>query len=304
LKVAAAATALGLALVCAPPALAGTAVAGDSAIRYTARGGERNELTVRERREGMLVRDSAGVTAGAGCESVDSTSALCDVRHAIVVRLGDRDDRLNAPPRSTMVSASGGGGRDVLIGGRESDRLSGGPGGDRLRPGPGLDFVRAGGGRDSIRARDRSPDRIDCGRGLDRVRVDKLDWMNAACERVSRRSAAAVPLDNRPRLTTGDFSPQFLQLLVACPADGPSTCVGAASIVRRDRRLARTEFRIRRGHKRNLDMEQSRLREDLEVRIVVRSRDQRGLPVTRAIRALILPGPSPPGGEGGGGGTG
>ena len=81
---------------------------------------------------------------------------------------------------------NGGPGADVLSGGPGRDRLTGRAGNDKLTPGRGRDIVSAGGGRDAIFANDRMVDRIDCGSGRDRARVDRVDIVAANCERVSR----------------------------------------------------------------------------------------------------------------------
>jgi RTX calcium-binding nonapeptide repeat (4 copies) len=291
----------------AAPATAGTARSGVR-ITYTAAPGERNDVSFRIESSGVRVKDRAGVTAGSGCNQVDATTALCDEVPSVTVRLRDGNDRMRVAP-SLKVSASGGDGNDRLVAGRRQDRLRGGRGRDRLKPGRGLDVAIGGPGGDTIRSRDRSVDRIACGGGRDRVIVDRLDWPSLGCETVSRRSAAAVPLEAHPELVGGDFSPQFLRFRAGCPADGPATCAGAASIVSRGRRLARTAFSIPRGRQRSLAFDQSRLSEDLPVRFVLRSRDQHGRLATRAVRGTIEPfrtepgeGPGSP--DGGGGGPG
>jgi RTX calcium-binding nonapeptide repeat (4 copies) len=314
----------------------------DTIVAYTATAGERNDLSLHKVRVAggfaVLVRDTAGVAAGDRCLQIDARTARCEP-FALRVVLGDGDDRLRT--RGDLeVRALGGDGddrlaagsedskllggrgldvllggrgfdvlragrgrdRDVLRGGRGSDRLFGNAGRNRIDAGRGIDFVRAGGGRDRVRARDRSPDTVDCGRGGDRVIVDRLDWFGAACERANRRSAAAVPLEDDPELPLGDFSPASLELRIGCPWDGPRACVGAASIVRRGRRRAREAFRLARGHRRTLHIDASNLGSVVRVRIVVRSRDQRGRLVTRAIRGSIerrsIRPPPPPSGEG------
>jgi len=107
----------------------------------------------------------------------------------------------------------GGAGGDVLDGENGNDRLAGGDGHDRLRGGPGDDSLRgglrddvliggagrdtlvggigkdrfdAGPGNDAVDARDGVRESIDCGRGLDSVRVDRRDRFRG-CERVRRR---------------------------------------------------------------------------------------------------------------------
>lgn len=299
----------------------------DTIVAYTATAGERNDLSLRRVRVAggfaMHVRDTAGVTAGQGCLRIDARTARCEP-FATRVSLGDGDDRLRTRGNleiralggdgddrlaagsedSTLLGGRGrdallggrgsdvlragtGRDRDVLRGGRGEDRLFGNAGRNRIDPGRGIDFVRASGGRDRVRALDRSPDTIACGRGRDRVIVDRLDWFGAGCERASRRSAAAVPLENDPELPLGDFSPARLELRIGCPWDGPRTCVGVASIVRRGRRRAHEAFRLARGHRRTLLIDEGNLGSAVHVRIVVRSRDQYGRRVTRAIRGTV-----------------
>jgi hypothetical protein len=320
MKLAIVAATCALTLVLGPPAMAGRVQSGAD-ISYRAAAGERNDLSMRINASGVRVRDRAGITAGRGCKQVDATAAQCAEGFSAIVRLGDRNDRLRVGRHIDLIASGGDGndglvagavgstlvggrGRDVLVGGRGQDKLRGGSGPDRLAPGRGLDLVSGGGGGDAIRTRDRSVDRIRCGGGRDRVRVDRLDWMGLGCENVSRRSAAAVPLDARPQLTGGDFTPSFMHLPVGCPADGPATCVGAVSISRHGRRLARARFSIGRGHRRSVEVNEDRLPADVPVRFVVRSRDQRGRLVTRAIRGSIAPATPPPGTCCGGGGSG
>lgn len=88
---------------------------------------------------------------------------------------GDGHDRLR-----------GGLGDDTLRGGLRNDVLIGGPGRDLLVGGVGTDRYDAGPGNDSVDARDGVRERIDCGRGLDRVRIDRRDRVRN-CERVIRR---------------------------------------------------------------------------------------------------------------------
>ncbi len=76
-------------------------------------------------------------------------------------------------------------GRDRLSGGAGRDLLSGGTGDDVLKGGGGRNTYRAGRGNDRIYARNGVRDRIDCGKGRDRVRADRKDRVRR-CERVSR----------------------------------------------------------------------------------------------------------------------
>jgi hypothetical protein len=98
----------------------------------------------------------------------------------------------------------GGGGRDTLIatpdgaflhGGNDRDRLIGRARADNLTGGRGHDLLRGGKGRDLIRAIDGTRDRVNCGPGLDRAKVDGIDRVRG-CERliaVKRRG----PVRNR-----------------------------------------------------------------------------------------------------------
>jgi Ca2+-binding RTX toxin-like protein len=105
---------------------------------------------------------------------------------------GDRgDDRLLGDDPGNGVP-----GRDRLSGGVGNDLLDGGPGADRLRGGRGNDRLVAGGGRnvllggpgnDRLSAANGKRDRVNCGRGSDRARVDASDRVSG-CEHVRRIS--------------------------------------------------------------------------------------------------------------------
>jgi Ca2+-binding RTX toxin-like protein len=92
------------------------------------------------------------------------------------------DDRL-------LGDDSGGGvpGNDRLIGNAGNDLLMGGPGRDRLSGGAGRNRLLGGSGNDRLRAVNGRRDRVNCGRGRDRARVDSFDRVRG-CERVRRRA--------------------------------------------------------------------------------------------------------------------
>jgi RTX calcium-binding nonapeptide repeat (4 copies) len=111
------------------------------------------------------------------------------------------DDRLGGGTGGDCLS--GGPGEDVIRGGSQGDLIDGGAGDDELYGeglfggalrggddtivgGPGRDRIEAGPGADQILARDREPDRIDCGRGRDLATVDRFDKVTE-CERVLER---------------------------------------------------------------------------------------------------------------------
>ena len=105
---------------------------------------------------------------------------------------GPGADRVGGGPGNDRLRGSAG--RDALHGGAGNDRLSGGAGNDRLTGGSGNDRLAGGGGRnrlsagagsDRVDARNGRPDRVDCGAGRDRARVDRSDRLRR-CERVRR----------------------------------------------------------------------------------------------------------------------
>jgi Ca2+-binding RTX toxin-like protein len=75
----------------------------------------------------------------------------------------------------------GGAGDDTIVDTGGDNVIEGGAGIDNLRGGAGRDAIRGGAGRDRISARDGRRDRVDCGSGRDRARIDKKDRVRA-CE--------------------------------------------------------------------------------------------------------------------------
>jgi Ca2+-binding RTX toxin-like protein len=82
-------------------------------------------------------------------------------------------------------TANGGRGNDRLTGGAGNDKLSGSAGKDTMAAGKGNNTISAGGGRDVVNAANNKADRVNCGRGRDRVRADVQDTLTG-CERVRR----------------------------------------------------------------------------------------------------------------------
>jgi glucose/arabinose dehydrogenase len=101
-------------------------------------------------------------------------------RRDVIAGLGG-NDRLSGLGGNDLVC--GGGGGDTIRGGAGNDGLRGQAGNDRLYGGPGRDGYAGGPGKDILRSRDRRPvrERVDCGRGFDRVVRDSLDRL-AGCE--------------------------------------------------------------------------------------------------------------------------
>ena len=100
------------------------------------------------------------------------------------------DDRLFGDDSRRGVGGddriSGNAGDDLLVGGSGNDRLSGGAGEDRLTGGPDRNRLLGGSGNDRLNARNGSFDRVNCGRGRDVARVDRVDRVRG-CERVRVR---------------------------------------------------------------------------------------------------------------------
>jgi Ca2+-binding RTX toxin-like protein len=81
----------------------------------------------------------------------------------------------------------GGSGNDVLVGGSGNDVLRGERGADTLVGGSGRDSFSGGRGDDRLDSTGERRERVDCGRGWDRVTGAKGDRVSRNCERVSTR---------------------------------------------------------------------------------------------------------------------
>lgn len=128
------------------------------------------------RLEDSTPTDCTGV---GGDPPVDPPAERC----SDVLRGTNRADVLKGGPGSQRIK--GRSGPDRVGGGRGNDCLSGGRGGDRLAGGFGRDVLRGGRGRDFLNARDGTRDKVLCGKGRDRARVDRFDKVRG-CERVRR----------------------------------------------------------------------------------------------------------------------
>jgi Ca2+-binding RTX toxin-like protein len=95
--------------------------------------------------------------------------------------LGD-DTGSDVPGRDRL---SGNAGNDLLVGGPGRDRMSGGSGNDRLRAGGGRNILKGGAGSDRLTAANGRFDIVNCGRGEDSARVDRMDRVRG-CEHVRR----------------------------------------------------------------------------------------------------------------------
>ena len=94
------------------------------------------------------------------------------------------DDGSNAIPGNDRLA--GNAGNDLLVGGPGKDRLSGDAGDDRLSGGRGSNRLRGGSGNDRLNGRNSRFDRLNCGRGRDIARADRIDRVRG-CEVVRPR---------------------------------------------------------------------------------------------------------------------
>ena len=132
---------------------------------------------------------------GVNLNGDDDTDVIGQFTVLLIEGLGG-DDLLT--PQANYATAAarrvllGGGGRDTLIappdggflhGGNGRDRLIGGARADNLTGGRGRDLIRGGKGSDLVRAIDGSSDRVSCGPGRDRAKVDGIDKVKG-CERL------------------------------------------------------------------------------------------------------------------------
>jgi len=134
----AAATSL-TAIAAAPAHAAGNTVASrtGNVLFVTAASGTGNDITVLRTSNGLFydVRDLAGTSAGAGCQSTGPRSALCSATGISEIRIsaGDLGDRVTLNT-STFSRVTGGSGNDILrsINSISQARLSGNDGNDQL----------------------------------------------------------------------------------------------------------------------------------------------------------------------------
>jgi RTX calcium-binding nonapeptide repeat (4 copies) len=89
---------------------------------------------------------------------------------------GEGRDVVYGGPGADRIA--GGIGADRLFGGFGRDRIRGGRGDDRLTGGRGQDWLNGGSGNDAFRARDRRPDTVVGGTGLDFYSLDR--WLDRA----------------------------------------------------------------------------------------------------------------------------
>src|SRR3954471_12944977 len=142
-----------LALGVAPSALAATATTADGNLRYTAAGGESNNVSfARVNGDTFRVTDTGTtIAAGTGCTQDSPNVVTCTTAagRPIIANLGDQNDRA-AARTSRAVQFFGEDGNDRLGGASGRDLIDGGNGDDTLTAGSGRDRVRGGFGNDQL----------------------------------------------------------------------------------------------------------------------------------------------------------
>jgi Ca2+-binding RTX toxin-like protein len=113
------------------------------------------------------------------------------------------------------ASGSPGPYRDYLVGQDGSDTITGSPHGDVISGGEGSNVLRGGAGNDDLFAEEKSKyfagagddfvgsrnnvrERVDCGRGRDKVHADKRDRLIRCERRVGRKAGPLGPAKERP----------------------------------------------------------------------------------------------------------
>ena len=137
-------------------------------VRYVAAPGEPNSVELEAEPGRVVLRDSAGVTAGAGCvPGPDAATAVCalDRLGDVSITLADGDDRIGSTPGASL-SVDGGAGNDVLEPGFGAVR--GGAGDDVLMG----NVVDGGFGADVLRGTRSPDDRVTYGDRTAPVQVD------------------------------------------------------------------------------------------------------------------------------------
>ena len=97
-----------------------------------------------------------------------------------LIRGGRGNDTINGQAGDDCLFGQAG--NDSLSGGAGKDKLDGGPGNDKLNGGKGKDTFTAGAGNDTINSKDGVAEKVDCGKGRDKVKADKKDKLKG-CEK-------------------------------------------------------------------------------------------------------------------------
>jgi Ca2+-binding RTX toxin-like protein len=141
-----------LVLLLAPAAAhAATAGQGPGSTMSVTAGGEQNNVTVTFSGGAYTISDSAGMTPGPGCGTIDANTVGCgDNFNSLTVEMGAGNDTFSSAAIPDAVTADGGAGDDRLGAGSAADTLRGGEGQDDLRGSAGSDSLSGGPGDDTL----------------------------------------------------------------------------------------------------------------------------------------------------------
>jgi RTX calcium-binding nonapeptide repeat (4 copies)/Bacterial Ig-like domain len=125
---------LGVALLAAAPSVAGAAVSVDGGVlKYDARTGDTNDVTISFNGTDYTVSDVVPVDVSTGCIATGPNAATCSGAGSIRVNANDGNDKVTIDPSVAVpTTLFGRAGNDVLIGGSGNDTLNGGTGDDTL----------------------------------------------------------------------------------------------------------------------------------------------------------------------------
>ena len=167
-------------------------VAGDT-LSFTAAPGVVNRVAVTRTTGFFELQDRAPVSAGAGCEQVNTVRIRCPMAGlaALDIDTGDLNDTI-ATPNGPDVSVDAGPGNDRITTRGGDDAIAGGDGNDRINAGQGADDVDGGAGADTVSYGERSaanPVTVTIGVGSDDGNADdesggRRDDVMASVERV------------------------------------------------------------------------------------------------------------------------
>lgn len=121
---------------------------------------------------------------GGACKVVKAGTARADMLRGTalgdLIRGGRGNDRISGLAGDDCLFGQAG--NDTLSGGAGKDKLDGGPGNDKLNGGKGKDTFIGGPGNDTINAKDGVAEKVNCGKGRDKVKADKRDKLTG-CEK-------------------------------------------------------------------------------------------------------------------------
>lgn len=243
------------------PAAASASTASRSGNTITIIGGpESSDISTGHGIFSTGIRDTAGITPGAGCETFgdDGQGVSCGSLFSavIVADLGAGNDSIGTAYADAAVIHGGPGndridgtsGDDRLYGDAGSDTIFGSGGNDLVDGGPGLDqlygdgFYLDVGGNDTINSRDGERDEVSCGMGVDTVTADSLDNIYVECDQVDRGTPPPSSTTQLPTMTTATAKRHAARALGVWYR---SWRLGSRKVIGNPLRVSRTTVRFR-----------------------------------------------------------